>query len=185
MNRLAVLTLLALATADVPITGPAGVYTVETAGPTTVTSGPGWVKISWEAEPVPTKPVEPTKPPDPGPTVPPPPTPAPTVDVQPIAQGPAWIAAVYDESKLSSYPPGQQALLQSKTIGASLKPLGITWSAWRHVDPGLGKWSADIANKPLPLVLVISGGGHTVLVYPLPADEQAMGEMAKKLRGQP
>jgi hypothetical protein len=81
MNRLtllALVTLLALPGSGDPVTGPAGVYTVTTTGPTRVTSGEGWVKIEWEVEPVVPAPPNPTKPPDPAkpdPPVAPPPAP--------------------------------------------------------------------------------------------------------------
>lgn len=189
MNRitLLVLSLILWAPTIDLVTGPAGVYSVTTSGPTRVTSGSGWVKIEWEVEPSTLTPPEPVKPPEPGPTVPPPPiVPTPSSpDVSPLKAGPAWIAAVYDEHKASSYPPGQQALLLSKTVGPALKAQQITWSVWKATDfDANGKWSGDIAGKPLPLILVISNQGHTSTVYSLPGDETAMMAMAQKLRGQ-
>jgi hypothetical protein len=88
MNRLtllALVTLLALPGSGDPVTGPAGVYTVTTTGPTRVTSGEGWVKIEWEVEPVVPAPPNPTKPPEPAkpdpPPVAPPPAPTPAVSL--------------------------------------------------------------------------------------------------------
>jgi hypothetical protein len=68
-RAIVVLALLALpASVDTPpVTGPAGVYTVTTTGPTRITSGTGWILLQWDGAPdvlpkpptpVPVKPVQ-------------------------------------------------------------------------------------------------------------------------------
>ena len=182
------LALIVLAPAD-PVTGPAGVYTVTTTGPTRITSGDGWVKIEWEVEPtVPPKPpdpgpgpVNPVKPPDPGPVSPPPSPPAPTPSIGPLA-APIWVAAVYDRATAASLPAGQQALLLSKTITAELQPFGATWSSWDKSDPGMKDWQAD-AGTTYPVLLVIWAKGTRSKTFPLPADETAAVAFVKQIRG--
>jgi hypothetical protein len=54
VNRLFGLVLLVLATAGtstdtLPVSGPAGTYTVKTSGPTRISSGPTWVRLDWDA----------------------------------------------------------------------------------------------------------------------------------------
>jgi hypothetical protein len=72
MIRRAIIVLLLLpalhASSDAPpVTGPAGVYTVTTGGPTRITSGTGWVLLQWDGgpdvlpkppSPIPVKPVQ-------------------------------------------------------------------------------------------------------------------------------
>jgi hypothetical protein len=45
------LSLLAVHASSDPVTGPAGVYTVTTSGPTRITSGAGWVLLQWSDGP--------------------------------------------------------------------------------------------------------------------------------------
>ncbi len=169
------------------ITGPAGVYTVTTSGQTVITSGPGWVKIEWDAgvpvEPsVPDKPSPPVvKPPDPG--LPVTPTPSPPTVALPVLTGPIWVAAVYDRSTAVSLPAGQQALLLSKTITPTLAKLDATWSSWDKSDPGLKGWGPD-AGTTYPALLVIWNQGTVSKSWPLPIDEAAMTAFVGKLRGQ-
>lgn len=182
MNRAFLLALFASITvtgAD-SVTGPAGVYTVTTTGPTTVTSGPGWVRIEWEVEPtVPVKP-PPVKPPEPQPPPPGPTTPA--VEV-PTLSGPIWIAAVYDKTTANTLPQGQQTLLTSKIISSELKALDITWSSWDKSDKGLEPWGPD-AGSTYPVLLVIWNQGAKSKTFPLPSDIPDMVVFGKKLRGQ-
>jgi hypothetical protein len=197
MNRFTLLALASILWAPPidPVTGPAGVYTVTTTGPTRVTSGEGWVKIEWEVEPVvpappnPTKPPEPAKP-DPPPVVtPPPPAPEPAVSI-PTLTGQVWMLAVYDTAKAGSYPPGQQAILLppdkggSVSIGAALKSMQISWQPRDQADETLKTWTADAQAKGLPAVVIIGNAGKTSFVVPLPADEAGVLSLARKIRGQ-
>jgi hypothetical protein len=196
MNRITLLALVAsisLGSASDPVTGPAGVYTVTTTGPTRVTSGDGWVKIEWEVEPVVPRPPDPAKP-DPPPVVTPPPIVTPPVTTPavsiPVLTGQVWMLAVYDTSKAGSYPPGQQAVLLppdkggSATIGPALKALQISWQPRDQADPVLKEWTADAQSKGLPAIVIIGNAGKSSTVVPLPADEAGVLALAKKIRGQ-
>lgn len=192
MNRLtplALVTIISLGSASDPVTGPAGVYTVTTTGPTRVTSGQGWVKIEWEVEPVVPTPPEPAKPVDPPPTVTPPPAPTPEVSV-PTLTGQVFMLAVYDSAKAGTYPPGQQAILLppekggSASLAAALKAREIFWRPHDQSDPGLKEWIADAQAKGLPAVVVIGDAGKTSFVVPLPADGTGVLALAKKIRGE-
>jgi hypothetical protein len=192
LTLLALLASVSLGSASDPVTGPAGVYTVTTTGPTRVTSGEGWVKIEWEVEPVVPAPTNPTKPPDPAkpdPSVAPPPAPTPAASL-PVLVGQVWMLAVYDSAKAGSYPPGQQAILLppdkggSVSIGAALKSMQISWQPRDQADPVLKEWIADAQAKGLPAVVVIGNAGKTSLVVPLPADEAGVLVLARKIRGQ-
>lgn len=161
------------------MTGPAGVYTIVTTGPTKVSSGDGWLKLEWSEGSPGTPPPIVSPPP---PTPPPAPPPSPPVDVIPISSGPAWIAAVYDPAHLSDLPDGQKALLANKTLFGQLKSQQITWSVWKADDFFQAKWGQDIAGKPLPLLLVIWSQGNRTAVYPLPRDDAGLFVMVNKMR---
>jgi hypothetical protein len=193
MNRLTLLALVAMSLAPTgdPVTGPAGVYSVTTTGPTRVTSGDGWVKIEWEVEPVVPKPPDPAKPPEPVKPDPPvvtPPAPTSSVSI-PTLTGQVWMLAVYDTAKAGAYPPGQQAILLppdkggSASIGAALKAMQISWQPRDQTDPVLKEWVADAQGK-LPAIVLIGNAGKTSAVVPLPADEAGVLALAKKIRGQ-
>jgi hypothetical protein len=199
INRffLLVLTTILTVSATDQVVGPAGTYTVTTSGPTKVTSGEGWVKIEWEAEPsTPTPPPPtPTKPVESPPVVTPPPVvvppvvgPTPAMPATPLT-GQVWMLAVYDQTKAGAYPPAQQAILLppskggSATLAEALAELKIVLE--KHdindqvmkgsnavPDPQnpdkITTWKGEALKQGLPCLIVINNPGGKLQWWPFP-----------------
>jgi len=173
MNRTSLLALAFVVAPATPglVTGPAGVYTVTTSGPTRVSSGDAWVRLDWDTLP-PTPTPTPT-PPDP--TPPPNPTPAPT-PVPTLVLAPHTVIFVAEKNQ--SLTPGQRALQASTTIKDLLLNLNPR-NQWASVDiktVTIKDWLPEINKAGTPCVLILGSkpGGTGYEVIPQPADEASV-----------
>lgn len=138
-------------------------------------------------------------PPGPGPVSPPVVTPAPPLPVKPAppvvatkpapplptstVSGPMFAVAVYDETKLASYPQSQQDLFKSSTIAATLLANKTYWTPMDVKDERLSTWKDDVTAVGTPAMIWLQGS-DAVYSTPAPNSEVDVVALDRKLRGQ-
>lgn len=148
MKRLALLVLLFAAPLHAQtVVGPAGTYTVQTAAPTTVEYGDGFVKISWGAIP------NPTPTPTPNPPVPPTPTPPPTPPPGPVKTA-DWLILLFDDAQMT---PALADVKNSAALRSGLPNTKVT--SYSMGTPDYARFQPYLTAKNLapPVYLFMQG----------------------------
>lgn len=163
------------------VIGPAGVYTVQTAGSTKVEYGDGWVKISWANDPAPNPGPTPNPTPDPTPVPIPTPVPPPT----PVATGKIWASLVYDAATETQAQASMRADLAASQewAGLNVRFLAIEKSQKILDDTGLRRYATA---APCVLVQEAKDGSKVAPVIKTldqPTAAAAVIDAIKDLRG--
>jgi len=175
--------------------GPAGIYTVMSPGPVTITHGADYVLISWGLTPIPLPP--PTPGPTPGPTPPPvPPAPPEPVDPPPIALPGLRVLMVYESSDLSKMPKEQLNVLYDTGLRDYLSQTCVKDTRgqtpeWRVYDKDaiLGDdeepWKSVIKRPRAAVPWIVISNGTSGFEGPLPATVADTRTLVAKYAGGP
>jgi len=175
--------LLALATVyttvdTVPVTGPAGVYTVKTTGPTRITGGTGWVQIDWDVDGQVVKPPRPA--PSPAPLPAPPPAPA------PVAAHTGHFTVSYIEPR---YPSPASGAVRDGLAKTDWTPLDATYRSYTEGQSQITSlgFTPHFKTSDLPIVMLQEDGpsGSPIIdKLKSPPSAEAVVNWVKGFRGQ-